>query len=438
MKRLKIVSIIALIIIIFGNHNIKAQGEFIEYNHNILSSDKLLTPNEVINWDPIQLFIDADIPFLNIVVEINESANLDILEDVFIRFSNNGVAWSEYQQVKKDPHADDIYELTRSDLIYADANTNYIQLKAKNSQLNNINISDISLLISAPSNDGSIRSYTNSTYRDGCELPDFQSRTDWCSSGECPIGGGVETDVTHLIVHHSAGTNASSNWPAVVRSIWHYHVDTRGWDDIGYNWLIDANGVLYQGRLDDIRGAHMCGHNTGTMGICVLGNFQNDDPTDDALATLYGLLAWKSNQKSLDPLATTYHASSGKNLKTISGHKDGCSPGYTECPGNQFHPELPNVRNEVNELYSPCQTGVNQDNIIEIKLKNSLVSNTLDIDGVDRIYNYYIHDAVGNQLLHANNTFLQSIDVTLLTNGIYLLSLEQDGNINISRFVVMR
>jgi len=98
-----------------------------------------------------------------------------------------------------------------------------------------------------------------------CPQPDFQDRDDWCPAGNCPeITNPVFTEVTHLIVHHSAGVNTSSDWAATVRGIWDYHVNSNGWDDVGYNWLVDPNGVLYEGRGDDVRGAHFCGNNTVT------------------------------------------------------------------------------------------------------------------------------------------------------------------------------
>lgn len=169
------------------------------------------------------------------------------------------------------------------------------------------------------------------------------SREEWCPT--CTIDPTVEyTTPSHLIVHHSAGANSSSDWPAVVRAIWDYHVNVRGWDDIGYNWLIDPQGTLYIGRADNVRGAHFCGFNSNTMGCCMMGTYTTTLPTVESRETLIGLLAWKSVQMNIDPLASSYHSSSSKILDHIAGHRQGCS---TECPGSQFYASFSNVRNEV-------------------------------------------------------------------------------------------
>lgn len=186
-----------------------------------------------------------------------------------------------------------------------------------------------------------------------CPQPDYLDRLGWCPDGTCPEDATPAfTTVTHLIVHHSAGANTSSDWAATVRSIYDFHVFTNGWDDIGYNWLIDPNGVVYQGRGDNVRGAHFCGYNAGTMGVCMMGDYTNIVPTDQAVGSLQSLLAWKSCDVDIEPNGDAFHASSGLDLMHISGHRDGCA---TACPGNSFYPTLPLVREAVqNKLESEC------------------------------------------------------------------------------------
>jgi hypothetical protein len=190
--------------------------------------------------------------------------------------------------------------------------------------------------------------------RDGCEcaLPTHKKRQEWCTTGNCPPAPNPSmTTVTHLIVHHAAGTNTSNNWSAVVTSIWNYHVNTNGWADIGYNWLVAPDGSLFQGRGDNVLGAHFCGTNAGTMGVCMLGTYTNTSVSPAAAHMLSSLLAWKCCVRGLDPLATSFHNASGLSLKRISGHRDGCS---TECPGTAFYPNLPAVRDSVAQMLSAC------------------------------------------------------------------------------------
>jgi len=182
--------------------------------------------------------------------------------------------------------------------------------------------------------------------------PHVISRTEWgCPDGQITTHGSLSyTRVTHLIVHHTVDDNDSNDWPAVVRSIWNFHVLDRGYADIGYNYLIDPNGEIYEGRSggDDVQGAHFSGVNAGTMGVGMLGTFTEVAPSSRALMSLKQILAWKADLCDIDPIGNSLHAASQLNLKNISGHRDG--PGATECPGDSLYALMPSIRNSVNDL----------------------------------------------------------------------------------------
>jgi uncharacterized protein (TIGR03437 family) len=184
--------------------------------------------------------------------------------------------------------------------------------------------------------------------------PAIISRAGWGCGNECtPRERPIFANVTHLVVHHSVGANESRDWAAVVRSIWVLHVQGNGWNDIGYNYLIDPNGVVYEGRSggDGVIGAHFSGVNTGTMGVCMVGTYSTRPPTPAAIESLKRVLAWQAGKWKLDTSAQTTHAASGLTLNVISGHRDaGLSPrasGTTECPGNALYSYLPAVRRDV-------------------------------------------------------------------------------------------
>jgi hypothetical protein len=113
--------------------------------------------------------------------------------------------------------------------------------------------------------------------RSGVTPPPLVTREQWgCTPQTCPAKEApAYTPVTHLIVHYTAGVNTATDWPAVVRSIWALHVQGNGWNDIGYNYLIDPDGVLYEGRAggDGVLGAHFSGVNSGTMGVALMGTY---------------------------------------------------------------------------------------------------------------------------------------------------------------------
>jgi hypothetical protein len=273
----------------------------------------------------------------------------------------------------------------------------------------------------------------------GCSQPDYQNRKDWCPDESCPPNPSPSvTIVTHLIVHHAAGTNVSSNWAAVVRSIWDFHVNVNGWSDIGYNWLVAPNGVLYEGRGNNILGAHFCGKNSGTMGVCMLGNYTSIEPSDKALHTLEELLAWNCTEKNLDPLGAGFHASSGLTLHRISGHRDGCA---TACPGDAFYPLLPDVRNEVKSyIENGCMFPVGVSSAIDEKAirifpnpASDMVTLTMDNQWTGNL-TLSFYDAlgrdVGPSLSLYKSQFREQFDVSIeaLPPGVYWIKVGQEKN----------
>ncbi|MBM3752845.1 MAG: hypothetical protein FJW38_02550 [Acidobacteria bacterium] len=191
--------------------------------------------------------------------------------------------------------------------------------------------------------------------------PAIVGRAQWCPAPfVCPANASPSrTTPTHLVVHHTAGSNSSTDWAAVMRAIWELHVRGNGWADIGYNYLIDPNGVAYEGRGDGILGAHFSGVNTGTAGFSMMGTFTDRAPSSASLTKLRELLAWQAAKYNLDPLGQARHAASGLDLNVISGHRDaGLSPqasGRTECPGVALYPLLPKLRDDVCALSSGCK-----------------------------------------------------------------------------------
>lgn len=194
-----------------------------------------------------------------------------------------------------------------------------------------------------------------STRSVSCELPEVCERDCWCPT--CPIDvTPFFTTPTHLIVHHSAGSNQSNNFATVVEYIWDLHVNTNGWDDIGYNWLIDPNGILYEGRPDNYQGAHFSCINENTVGICVIGDYTLITPSVEALNTLVNLLAYEATEHDIDVNGQSYHVTGDFILDNVAGHRDSegsdnaCSA--TVCPGESFYPMLGDIRSQISEL--PC------------------------------------------------------------------------------------
>jgi hypothetical protein len=250
-----------------------------------------------------------------------------------------------------------------------------------------------------------------------CPLPAYITRTQWnCPQGQ-GIAPGVVTNpaVTHLIVHHSAGNNTAADWNAVVLSIWNFHTGTNGYSDIGYNWLVAPNGVLYEGRgsgnlNQNVQGAHFCGFNQATMGTCMIGTFTLVDITTAARTTLSNILAWKACQAGIPAIGTALHASSGLTLNRISGHRDGCA---TDCPGTTFYNTLPTVRTDVDAVINACNPVVPCTASLQINV-TGCPNNTLNFTPI----NIQNGGTAPTFAWYLNNTFVQNGASYTLNNAI--------------------
>lgn len=275
----------------------------------------------------------------------------------------------------------------------------------------------------------SIEKMESSRFDCPCTMPTYVPRNVWGAayqlSNDIYRPPATITDVTHLIVHHSATANTSNNWPGVVASIFNYHANTNQWQDIGYNWLIDPEGNLYQGRGggDDVRGAHMCGYNDNTMGICMLGTFTNVDPDPRALATLDSLLAYKSCQKNFNPTTSAAIVSYPGTMFRISGHRDGCAPNYTECPGNRLHTFLPAIRqNTAQFIEDQCTSSTAYDAATNKKYTLRALDDRLQVTS-ETPGNIVLYATSGNMLWSAPFQQGHQEWPLILPSGIYMVKI---------------
>lgn len=168
--------------------------------------------------------------------------------------------------------------------------------------------------------------------------------------------------VKAAFVHHTATGNnyTCAQAPSVIRGIYRYHVRSMGWRDIGYNFLVDKCGKIYEGRAGGVAkpvlGAHTLGFNTNTTGIAVIGSHGSKKPSASAVTAVAKLTAWKLGLHGANPRGKTTLTSGGGNLyrkgknvrlNVISGHRDGFA---TACPGQQLYGKLGSARTKAAEL----------------------------------------------------------------------------------------
>ncbi|MFI8284869.1 peptidoglycan recognition protein [Streptomyces albidoflavus] len=162
--------------------------------------------------------------------------------------------------------------------------------------------------------------------------------------------------VKAAFVHHSATGNnyTCAQAPSVIRGIYRYHTQSSGWRDLGYNFMVDKCGTVYEGRAGGVDkavlGAHTLGFNSNSTGIAVLGSYSSVKPPKAAVDAVAKLTAWKLGLSGANPKGKVTLTSGGSNLyakgkkvslHVISGHRDGYS---TECPGTRLYGQLGTAR----------------------------------------------------------------------------------------------
>ena len=147
-------------------------------------------------------------------------------------------------------------------------------------------------------------------------------------------------------VHHTVNANdyTEAQVPALLRSIYAYHVKSRGWSDIGYNFLVDRFGRIWEGRYGGIDkpvvGAHTLNYNDYSFAMSAIGNFDIVQPPDVMLRAYGQLFAWKLSLHGVNP-ASTSQKIGRKTFQAINGHRDA---GSTACPGKYLYAQLPLIR----------------------------------------------------------------------------------------------
>jgi N-acetylmuramoyl-L-alanine amidase-like protein len=210
---------------------------------------------------------------------------------------------------------------------------------------------------------------------ESASTPAIITRSEWRANEAIVRAAPRYADSVHLaIVHHTAGSNSytAAQSPSIVRAIELYHVRGNGWNDIGYNFLVDRYGEIFEGRgggmTRPVIGAHAEGFNVGTVGISVIGDYNSATVTPAARAALVALLAWRLDLEHVDPLSSVARVSTGNprypagravTLRTISAHRD-VYP--TSCPGTSLYAQLSAIRSAVAQtglpkLYEPAVIG---------------------------------------------------------------------------------
>jgi hypothetical protein len=200
----------------------------------------------------------------------------------------------------------------------------------------------------------------------GAGSPPIIARRAWAGGVSPPSVTPAYGAVRLAFVHHTQSPNGygAAEVPAMLRGIYAFHRFVNGWNDIGYNFAIDAFGRIFEARAggteEPVVGAHAGGYNLVSSGVAMLGSFMGVAPPGRARAALERLLAWKLSLHGLPSTGSVvvkvnpagavfsrFPANARVSLRRISGHRDGDS---TDCPGDVLYRELPSIRAGVRRL----------------------------------------------------------------------------------------
>jgi len=319
---------------------------------------------------------EAAQPFTHILLRWEAT---DVATDTLhleVRASLDNKTWSEWVEAGIDPDLwspNDGMDVTWSHIMYAGEGARFWQVRATfaagpDGTLPTLKQIDVNTVDGrfAKTDPTELANAQSAIDLASLAKPPFITRTGWGNpDGQWSRVPPAYYPARHIIIHHTVYpnslTSSERNWGDRIRAIWALHTFTRGWGDIGYNFLITPDGTIWEGRAggDDAVGFHDTG-NYGSMGVAMDGTYSSVMPSNAAQDSLIRLLAWKTNQKGIDPLGRSYYygcdisqycATPGAVLPNISGHRHVANhpPGYTSCPGDALFAALPSIRSRVKQ-----------------------------------------------------------------------------------------
>ncbi len=382
MKRLFVsIIVIAISLASFAQVNYKTIKSHSENGTTLMriQINELLKPND----DGAYGFrMKAPMPFTSFAIGF-DATDRNALEGHFIVYyrTSQGQKWTNWQDDHGYFRPEDIEpNIFYTDLLFGfDLNMHdsieFLIFPPVNVQLTKIEL--VFQDMKSENEEASNRTIHVNATRDGncLEFPDYVPRSAWCGNyTDClnPTYSVTYITPTHTIIHHGASPYSYTDGAAVVRSYWYYHVHglSEPWSDIGYNYLFDKYGNMYQGRhnpnlpTSDVKGAHAGYCNSKSIGLNFIGHSDTlaTAPTSAQLEKCWDMLAWWYDRKELDPTSSADIINQAGQFTfsryRISGHRDVNQDSNgsigTTCPGETLYAMLPNFRVQVARKMNDC------------------------------------------------------------------------------------
>lgn len=177
--------------------------------------------------------------------------------------------------------------------------------------------------------------------------PRIYSRAQWGADERLRDKPSLHYGEVHAgFVHHTVNANdyTRAQVPALLRGIYAYHTQSRGWSDIGYNFLVDRFGRIWEGRYGGVArpvvGAHTLNYNDYSFAASAIGNYETAQPSAAVVQAYAALYSWKLSLHGVSPSSTRQWVGS-RFFSAINGHRDAAA---TACPGRYLYAKLPQIR----------------------------------------------------------------------------------------------
>lgn len=317
------------------------------------------------------------------------------------RTKNDGI-WSDWVDIKAEEPGKDGEKSDLSTALILAKNIDDIQYRVKLTGSQSKPSSEIDLSSSKivtidssqgpDGNDtilGSLSSFLLPTAR-AIDSPNIISRSQWGSPEPNSSSWPPEySKLGRVILHHTATTESGNSF-ADVRAIWQYHARTLGWGDIGYHYIVDSKGRIFQGRYYDqnytrknkveVIGGHAYGNNVGTVGVSMIGNYQAQQPTSAALESMAQITGYKLAPYNINP------SGNGPFGEAVIGHYRVYA---TECPGTNLINKFGSIKSRASQYFKHYAANLGFDPMLKprwMRLANDTTKFNVDtaqpVDGV--------------------------------------------------------
>ncbi len=265
-----------------------------------------------------------------------------------VRVSRDGERWTNWLEISPDEDGPQVEERTYGNLLEVSI-ARYLQYRLTLGTFETSAspiVSEVVLTVmntrEGPTTEEARAMILPQEVTSGVPQPRIISRRGWGAKESLATREPVYRKPVAFVIHHTVTPNNPENPAAIVRAILQYHAISRGWGDIGYNFLIDHQGNIYEGRKggDGVVGIHAGDYNYGSIGVALLGDFRSTKMTTAMKEALVSLMAWEADRFGIHPLQSSYFIH--RSFPHILGHRDLWS---TVCPGDQAYRLLPELRN---------------------------------------------------------------------------------------------